>query len=77
MANILERSMDGRQTGRVPESERLHIKEQELLRTIRDSKLWGAMIADILKGHGTSRRRIKKTSIFYKQIPPPQVFKTA
>ena len=38
---------------RVPEGQRGGMKEQELLRRTKDRKLWKAMIAHVLKGHGT------------------------
>ena len=37
---------------RVPEGQRGGMKEQELLRRTKDRKLWKAMIAHVLKGHG-------------------------
>ena len=38
---------------RVPEGQRGGMKEQELLRRTKERKLWKAMIAHVLKGHGT------------------------
>ena len=32
------------------------MKKQDLLKAKKDRKLWGTMIADVLKGYGTYRR---------------------
>ncbi len=37
----------------VPEGQRRGMKEQELLKRTKERKLWKAMIAHVLKGHGT------------------------